>query len=104
MLMLVFSNSWMLVILSVMLFGLGHGLLIPSVQNMLLGFTTIKERGAFMSVNSMVLRVGQTLGPLIVGGFYTFGSFPGAFGGGALVALIMFVSVWQMLTVTNPKN
>lgn len=104
MLMLVFSHSWILVILSVILFGLGHGLLIPSVQNMLLGFTSIKERGAFMSVNSMVLRVGQTLGPLVIGVFYTFGSLSGAFWGGALVASIMFFSVFLMLNVTNPKN
>lgn len=104
MLSLVFSHSWLQVIVSVILFGLGHGLLIPSVQNMLVGFTTIKERGAFMAVNSMVLRVGQTLGPLVVGVFFIFGGFPGAFGGGALVALIMFVTVWIMLTVTNPKN
>lgn len=104
MLSLVFSHSWLQVIVSVILFGFGHGLLIPSVQNMLVGFTTIKERGAFMSVNSMVLRVGQTLGPLVVGVFFIFGGFSGAFGSGALVALIMFITVWIMLTVTNPKN
>jgi len=104
MITLIFSNSWLLIIFSVILFGFGHGLLIPSVQNMLVGYTSIKERGAFMSVNSMVLRIGQTLGPIIVGGFYTFKSFPGAFGGGALVALLMFVSVWVMLSVTNAKN
>lgn len=104
MLSLVFSHSWVQVVFSVVLFGFGHGLLIPSIQNMLVGFTTIKERGAFMSVSSMVLRVGQTLGPLVIGGFYTFGNLAGAFWGGASVAAIMFISILFMLGRSNPEN
>jgi len=90
MLSLLTSHNWIQVFASVVVFGLGHGLLIPSVQNLLVGFASIKERGAFMSVNSMVLRIGQTIGPLLIGVFYTFGSLQASFIAGAVVALVMF--------------
>lgn len=89
MLSLLFSQSWMHVIVSIAIFGLGHGLLIPSIQNLLVGFASIKERAAFMSVNSMVLRIGQTIGPLFIGLFYVLGDLKGSFLAGAVVALVM---------------
>lgn len=97
MLSLLFSQSWVQVALSVVVFGLGHGLLVPSIQNLLVGFASIKERAAFMSVNSMVLRIGQTIGPLVIGIFYSLGSLKGSFGGGALVAGLMFLVVALMV-------
>lgn len=98
MILLVFSQSWFQVVLSVVVFGLGHGLLVPSIQNLLVGYASIKERAAFMSVNSMVLRVGQTFGPLVIGLFYTLGGLKGAFGGGATVAVVMFFTILFMLS------
>jgi len=103
MLSLLISQSWIQVVLSVIVFGLGHGLLVPSIQNLLVGFASIKERAAFMSVNSMVLRIGQTIGPLLIGVFYVIGSLQAAFIAGALVALIMFGVIAEMVR-KNPKN
>jgi len=97
MLSLLFCQSWIQVAVSVMVFGLGHGLLVPSIQNLLVGFASIKERAAFMSVNSMVLRIGQTTGPLVIGVFYAFGSLQGSFIAGATVAVIMFGAVALMV-------
>jgi MFS transporter, ACDE family, multidrug resistance protein len=42
-----------------------------------------------MSLNGMVLRIGQTLGPLTAGLFFALGGIKGAFFGGASVALLM---------------
>jgi ACDE family multidrug resistance protein len=42
-----------------------------------------------MSLNGMVLRIGQTLGPLTAGLFFAVGGIKGAFFGGAIVALLM---------------
>ncbi len=104
MLLLVFSHSWFQVVLSVIVFGLGHGLLVPSIQNLLVGYASIKERAAFMSVNSMVLRIGQTFGPLVIGLFYTLGRLNGAFWGGALVAVIMFLAILFMQSSDGAKS
>jgi len=104
MLSLLISQSWIQVVVSVIVFGLGHGLLVPSIQNLLVGFASIKERAAFMSVNSMVLRIGQTIGPLLIGVFYTIGSLQAAFIAGAIVAMTMFGVIAGMVRVSNPNG
>jgi len=100
-LIMLISQSWILIIISVIVFGLGHGLLIPSIQNLLVGFASIKERAAFMSVNSMVLRIGQTIGPLLIGVFYAIGSLQASFIAGAVVALVMFGVIAGMVKNTK---
>jgi MFS family permease len=104
MLSLVFSQSWTQVVGSVVVFGLGHGLLVPSIQNLLVGFASIKERAAFMSVNSMVLRIGQTIGPLLIGVFYAIGSLQASFIAGAVVAMMMFGVIAGMVKISNPNE
>ncbi len=104
MLSLLISQSWVQFVVSVIVFGLGHGLLVPSIQNLLVGFASIKERAAFMSVNSMVLRIGQTIGPLTIGVFYAFGNLQGSFIGGAIVAGMMLAVITIMLKGLNPKS
>lgn len=104
MLSLLISQSWIQVVVSVIVFGLGHGLLIPSIQNLLVGFASIKERAAFMSVNSMVLRIGQTIGPLLIGVFYAIGSLQATFIAGAVVAMVMFGVIAGMVRVQNPNG
>lgn len=104
MLSLLVSLSWIQVVLSIMIFGLGHGLLIPSIQNLLVGFASIKERAAFMSVNSMVLRIGQTIGPLLIGVFYTIGSLQASFVAGAVAALVMFGVIAGMVSNANESR
>lgn len=104
MLSLLISQSWVQVICSVMVFGLGHGLLVPSIQNLLVGFASIKERAAFMSVNSMVLRIGQTIGPLLIGVFYAIGSLQASFIAGAVVAMMMFGVIAGMVKVSPPND
>jgi MFS family permease len=101
MISLLFSQNWLQVVLSIMVFGLGHGLLVPSIQNLLVGFASIKERGAFMSVNSMVLRIGQTVGPLLIGVFFALGSLQASFIAGAVVALAMFGVIACIVKVSN---
>lgn len=97
MLILSFANQWWHLIVPLVTFGLAHGLLIPSIQTLLVGFAPLNERAGFMSINSLVLRFGQTIGPLFIGIFYAFGGVGIAFIGGALVALIMLViSVFMM--------
>jgi sugar phosphate permease len=104
MLSLVISQSWTQVVGSVVVFGLGHGLLVPSIQNLLVGFASIKERAAFMSVNSMVLRIGQTIGPLLIGVFYAIGSLQASFIAGAVVAIMMFGVIAGMVKISNPNE
>ena len=104
MLSLLISQSWIQVVVSVVVFGLGHGLLVPSIQNLLVGFASIKERAAFMSVNSMVLRIGQTIGPLFIGVFYAIGSLQASFIAGAVVSMMMFGVIAGMVNKASENR
>ena len=56
-----------------------------------------------MSVNSMVLRIGQTIGPLLIGVFYAVGSLQGSFVAGAVVAMVIFGVIAGMVRGANAK-
>ncbi len=85
------ASTWIMIIFPVLLFGLGQGMLIPTVQNYMVGLAPMKERAAFMSINSVVLRLGQTVGPLIIGIFYGMGGIHWAFLAGACVAILQII-------------
>jgi MFS family permease len=61
--------------LPTLLFGFAHGMNLPSIQMLLARLAPLEYRAAFMSLNGMVLRLGQTLGPLIMGLVYLIGGF-----------------------------
>lgn len=57
----------LLMVVPVFLYGFGNGILIPNIQTQLAMIAPMEYRGAFMSLNSTMLRAGQTLGPLLSG-------------------------------------
>lgn len=79
---------WLLLI-PTFLFGLGQGLNVPVIQTLLADLAPMEQRAAVMSLNGMVLRMGQTTGPLIMGVAYSFWGIDGAFLGGAFAALTL---------------
>ncbi len=76
--------------LPTLLFGLAHGMNLPSIQTLLARLAPLEYRAAFMSLNGMVLRLGQTLGPLIMSLVYLLGGFESIFflSAGLAVAMI----------------
>jgi len=92
------NTKWQLII-PLATFGMAHGMLFPGIQTLLVGFAPLSERAGFMSIYSMVLRLGQTIGPLFIGIFYAFGGVGIAFIGGAAVALIMLVVSVYMVKI-----
>lgn len=84
------SAPWMLVFPAA-LFGLAHGANIPAQQLGLVGLAPSEHRGAFMSLNTTIIRGGQTVGPLLVGLFYLLGGLNGAFLASAALAFIVSV-------------
>lgn len=61
-----------LLVLAGVLFGIGHGINIPSLTTAIAGLAPFECRGAIMSVNSTILRLGQTLGPVLAGAVFAF--------------------------------
>jgi len=90
------SNLWLLTI-PVAIFGIGQGINLPSLMALITGEAPMEQRGALMAVNGMVLRLGQTLGPLVMGIAFTVAGTSGVFVGGALCALLMLIVVLTVM-------
>jgi MFS family permease len=82
-------NHIYLLVFPIIIFGLSQGLNLPNIQSMLAGLAPLELRGIFMSVNGMVLRIGQTLGPIVMGLFFTIFGLQGVFITGAVLAALM---------------
>lgn len=65
------NNLWLLIV-PVIIFGIAQGMNLPSILTLVAGMATIEYRGAFMSINAAMLRVGMTVGPLVVGLCYVY--------------------------------
>jgi ACDE family multidrug resistance protein len=89
------SLWWMLVPSG--LFGLAQGINIPVLQTLLAGSAPLEYRAAFMSANGTILRLGQTLGPVVIGMVYAGFGMDATFYAGAVVALVMVVIVVIMI-------
>jgi len=83
------APGWGLIIVAAVMAGLAHGVSIPVIQNLLVGMAPLQERAAFMSLNSMVLRIGQTLGPVFMGLVFTLFDIQTTFYAASIIALLM---------------
>jgi len=96
-LLIPFVHSLWFLVLPIILFGLAHGTNIPIIQALIAGEAPMEYRGAFMSLNGMILRLGQTLGPLVMGAVYVLFGISGVFFAGSVMAL--GIAVFLMVTL-----
>lgn len=90
------GNIWLLA-LPITVFGFAQGINIPSVLNLLTHQSPTEYRAAFLSVNWMVLRSGQSLGPFLLGLVYGLTGINGTFWVTALAALcFIFVGFFMI--------
>ena len=97
-------NNIILFIVPVLIFGSAQALNIPSLQTVLANLAIENQRGAFMSINGMVIRLGQTLGPLIIGIGFSVKGLKGAYYLGAFVALFGLVLLFTLLSEDKIKE
>ncbi len=72
------------------LYGCAQGMNIPATQALLSDLAPEENRAVFMSLNGMVLRLGQTAGPLVMGLVYLHLGPEAPFYAGALLGLVIF--------------
>jgi ACDE family multidrug resistance protein len=89
-------NLWLLLI-PALIFGVAQGINVPSIYTLLTGLAPPQQRAALMSINAMVLRSGQTLGPLLMGVFFVLWGTSGPFYAGAAFAMVMLILVVAMI-------
>jgi MFS family permease len=80
---------WLLLI-PVVVLGFANGINIPTIFSLLNEYAPSENRGAFLSINGMVLRLGQTVGPLFMSGIAASLSLTGAYLASAALAAAMF--------------
>ena len=97
-------NHLYLFLLPILIFGAAQALNMPSLQTSLANLSPDNQRGAFMSLNGMVLRIGQTLGPLVIGVGYSIGEMDGVYYLSALVALLGLVVLFTMISAKKIEN
>ncbi|MDP8953096.1 MAG: MFS transporter [Actinomycetota bacterium] len=81
---------WLLLI-PVVILGVANGINIPNIFSLLNEYAPSENRGAFLSINDMILRLGQTVGPLFMSGIAASLSLTGAYLAAAALALAMFL-------------
>lgn len=95
---------WFLVIPAI-IFGLAHGAGLPAILTAVAGLAPLEHRAAFMSINGAVLRLGQTIGPALMGLIYAFGGLDAPFLAAAALALLTLATaiafgaktkIWQV--------
>jgi MFS family permease len=86
---------WLLV--PIVIYGASQGINIPSILNLLTTKAPMEQRAAFLSVNWMILRSGQTAGPLVLGLFYSAGGTLSPFYAGIGISLLLLLMVTLFL-------
>ncbi|OEU69435.1 MAG: MFS transporter [Desulfovibrio sp. S3730MH75] len=85
------STSALWCIIPVCFFGLGQGLNLPNSMSMLTAIAPMEQRAIFMAINGMLLRVGQTIAPILMGLIYAGFGLDSVFYAGVIIAAITFV-------------
>ena len=71
--------------------GFAQGISYPTIQTLFSRKASTEYRAAFMSSNGMALRLGQTIGPLLMGSALAYGGLDAPFMVGGAVAMVTFV-------------
>lgn len=86
----IMPTIWML-LPPIFLYGLAQGLNVPNVQTRLLQAAPPERRAVVMSMNGMLLRLGQTLGPVGFSVVMAHAGVPAGFYAGMVLVLLLFV-------------
>lgn len=80
------------IVLAGMIYGIGEGVFIPSLQDAVAEAAPAEQRGAVFAVWVGAARLGQTLGPLLVGGVLTLTSTTGVFVLATVLAVFLLLA------------
>jgi len=89
MVMIPFMPGLWLLLIPAMISGIANGANLPSIQSSVAELSPIEYRAAFMSLNTMMLRLGQTLGPPLIGLAYAFKGINATFFAAAAVSILV---------------
>ncbi|MCC5926527.1 MAG: MFS transporter [Bacteroidetes bacterium] len=83
-------NEW-LIMIPCILFGFAIGINNPNIQTLIANAVRPEQRGGVLSVNGMVLRAGQTLGPVMMSTLFVFAGYVGAYILSAVLSVLIYL-------------
>jgi len=89
MVLIPFMPSLWLLLIPAIICGMANGANMPSIQTSVAELAPLEYRAAFMSLNTTMLRLGQTIGPPLLGLAYVYGGLDATFFAGAGLALLV---------------
>ncbi len=89
-------NVWLLLVPTV-IFGVAQSLNLPPAFSLLNEAAPAENRGVFISINSTILRLGQTLGPVLMSAVAIPVGLAGAYFAGAALAAAMFLVAFVLI-------
>lgn len=87
------APSLQLLLVPAAIFGVANGINIPNIFALLNELAPSDNRGAFLSANGTILRLGQTIGPVFMATTAAAWSLPGAYVAAALLSLAAFALI-----------
>ena len=84
-----FMPSLWLLLIPAIIFGMASGANMPSIQTSVAELAPLEYRAAFMSLNTTMLRLGQTIGPPLIGLAYVYQGLDATFFAAAALALLV---------------
>ncbi|MCH8556932.1 MAG: MFS transporter [Balneolia bacterium] len=87
--MMPFAPSLLWLSIPVILYGVGQGMNLPILITMIAGEAALENRGAIMSLNGMVIKIAQTIAPVVMSLIFAFYGFGGVFSISALLAVLL---------------
>ena len=89
-------NTWLFFIPALLL-GTAQGISLPTIQTLLGGLSSTENRAIIMSFYGTALRLGQTLGPPLLGIVFTISGINGAFYASSCLALAAFGLIFAVI-------
>jgi len=91
-----FASSVAVILLAMMLFGFGHGTVLPALQNLVVSIAPTENRAVVTATYSSMIRIGQTIGPIFASAIAVY-SIEGVFLASSLLSLIFAILNWLLL-------
>jgi len=79
------SEIWLLG--SILVFGASMGIIVPMLQNVVTELSPTEYRGLLASLLGVLVRFGQTTGPMLMAVFYYFGGMTAVFAASGMIAV-----------------
>jgi MFS family permease len=97
-------NHILLMLIPTFIYGFANGLNMPNVNSLIADMAPDSNRGVIMSLNGMILRAGQTVGPMLGAMLFALAGMYGIFIGASAFAVVMALVIVSFYRPHPPEQ